>query len=72
MMTYYVQREKMVHYKSMYYKQLRSQANLITQSEWLELSDESKADMMEVPPLDLFWRGWGILLMLSLMYQYDY
>lgn len=40
-------REKMVHYKSMYYKQLRSQANLITQSEWLELSDESKADMME-------------------------
>ena len=44
----------MVHYKSMYYKQLRSQANLITQSEWLELSDESKADMMEVSPFDLF------------------
>lgn len=39
--------EKTAHYKEMYYKQLRAQANLITQSEWQELSDQGKADMLE-------------------------
>ena len=33
----------------MYYKQLRAQANLITQSEWQELSAQGKADMLQVP-----------------------